>query len=126
MADKTYTITEQTMHAIYNVLQNYANLDTYHGERTGGILQGCPRAPDPTPDELTIAPRQVLAMLEKEIRPCLKPCPTDRYSLLTEAIENIEQVKYRTIKEPQPLIDKGINRGLNIAMVRLAKMRDDN
>lgn len=38
---------------LFSVLDYYSNRFTYEGERTGGVLQGCPRGPAPTPDQLT-------------------------------------------------------------------------
>src|SRR5690242_11470563 len=38
---------------LWRVLDYYANPYSYIGERTGGILQGCPRGPNPTSQEMT-------------------------------------------------------------------------
>ena len=46
--------------AIYQTLQYYGNVCTYQGERTGGVLAGCPRGPAPTPDHLVREAQTVL------------------------------------------------------------------
>lgn len=50
---------------IYDGLENYyGNVCTYRGERTGGVLAGCPRAPDPTPDQLVVEARALAKQLK--------------------------------------------------------------
>jgi hypothetical protein len=50
---KTFNVPADLMRRVWNTLDIYANPTNYRGERTGGILAGCPRAPDPTPDEMS-------------------------------------------------------------------------
>lgn len=49
---------------LWNTLQFFACESSYTvGERTGGVLQGCPRRPPPGPDELAMYGRNGLAAL---------------------------------------------------------------
>jgi hypothetical protein len=59
---------EDLLHVIYNTLMYYANAMNYRGQRTGGVLQGCPRAPDPTPDQMAVHARIVLRMINHELQ----------------------------------------------------------
>lgn len=52
---------------IDRTLAYYGNLTTYQGERTGGVLAGCPRGPDPTPDQLVIAAHEARDRLRTAI-----------------------------------------------------------
>lgn len=47
-------ITDDLADYLWWVLDHYANASTYHGKRIGGVLQGCPRGPEPTADDLTL------------------------------------------------------------------------
>lgn len=60
MAEIPLDILERT----YRVLQYYSNETTYQGQRTGGVLQGCPRGPAPTPTELTFEASIMLKTLK--------------------------------------------------------------
>ena len=64
---KSYTISEETMTIIYNTLRSYGNMHTYQGERTGGVLAGCPRGPKPSAKELIVYANIALRRLEKEL-----------------------------------------------------------
>jgi hypothetical protein len=62
-----YEIDQPLMNRIYNVLSHYANETTYHAPRIGGVAQGCPRGPKPTPDELVWSARWMLRELERDV-----------------------------------------------------------
>ena len=53
-----------TATVIFNTLQDYANVCSYRGERTGGVLKGCPRGPKPTADKLVRPAQFALKRLE--------------------------------------------------------------
>jgi len=61
-----YEIEEALMHRLYNTLVHYANEVTYQAPRIGGVAQGCPRGPVPTPDKLVWAARWMLRELEHQ------------------------------------------------------------
>jgi hypothetical protein len=61
--NKEHIVPDELMRMVWNVIDYYANSHTYRGERTGGVLQGCPRKPNPTPEELTHEARVVLRHL---------------------------------------------------------------
>lgn len=67
------TISFELAQTIYDTLQYYGNVCTYQGERIGGILKGCPRAPTPKPDDLVFEALVVLKKFEAEVRPQTKP-----------------------------------------------------
>jgi hypothetical protein len=67
MADKVYQVPEALMNRIYNTLSNYANRATYEAPRIGGVVQGCPRGPKPTPDELTMGARWMLREIDRDL-----------------------------------------------------------
>ena len=62
-------VSDELLNRIYNVLQDYGNVCTYRGERTGGVLAGCPRGHAPLPEELAQPAISVLRDLEAEVRP---------------------------------------------------------
>ena len=64
---KVYQVPESLMNRIYNTLSDYANLSTYEAPRIGGVLQGCPRGPLPTPQELTMGARWMLQEIDREL-----------------------------------------------------------
>jgi hypothetical protein len=64
---KIYQVPESLMNRIYNTLSNYANLATYEAPRIGGVVQGCPRGPKPTPSELTMGARWMLKEIDREL-----------------------------------------------------------
>jgi hypothetical protein len=64
---EVYTVPKDLMNIIYRTLRYYANEASYRGERTGGILQGCPRAPDPTPRELIQWANYAVKRIDREI-----------------------------------------------------------
>jgi hypothetical protein len=46
---------ERHLHYLWNTLKFFAHEDSYTmGERTGGVLQGCPREPPPTTAQLAL------------------------------------------------------------------------
>lgn len=64
---RAYEIPQGLMDQIYETLKWYANLCSYQGERTGGVLKGCPRGPAPTPDKLVRYAQQALDRINKEV-----------------------------------------------------------
>lgn len=63
MADTEYT-RDLNLQLVWNTLMFFACESSYTtGERTGGVLQGCPRNPPPRPDELAGYGREALAAL---------------------------------------------------------------
>ena len=50
---------------LWNTLRFFASETSYHGERLGGVLQGCPRGNPPMPDELASYGRNGMAALCK-------------------------------------------------------------
>jgi hypothetical protein len=63
MADAEYT-RDQNLQLVWNTLMFFACESSYTmGERTGGVLQGCPRKPPPSPDELAGYAQIALAAL---------------------------------------------------------------
>jgi hypothetical protein len=64
---RIYDIPEPLMRRLYNVLKHYANETSYRGERTGGVVAGCPRGPAPTPDQLVWSARWMLRALEHDV-----------------------------------------------------------
>jgi hypothetical protein len=63
----SYTVPREIMDDIYETLKFYANECSYQGERTGGVLAGCPRAPAPTPEDLTLYARLSLAKIDRHV-----------------------------------------------------------
>lgn len=55
----------ELLRRIYNTLDFYANETSYVGERTGGVLAGCPRKPDPKPHELVEHARRTLEYVKQ-------------------------------------------------------------
>lgn len=64
---ESYTVPAGLMDTIYRTLQWYANRTSYQGERTGGVLQGCPRGPAPTSDKLVRYAEQAIERIDKEV-----------------------------------------------------------
>lgn len=64
---KVYHVPHAIMDSIYETLKFYANLCSYQGERTGGVLAGCPRGPTPTPDDLIVHAQTVLQMIDRNV-----------------------------------------------------------
>jgi hypothetical protein len=62
-----YVIPARILHVVYNTLQFFGNHTSYRGRRTGGVLKGCPREPDPTPEQMSVHARLALRILEREI-----------------------------------------------------------
>lgn len=62
-----YPVTFEVMDEIYETLKFYANLCSYQGERIGGVLAGCPRGPEPTPDQLVIHAQTTLQRIDAEV-----------------------------------------------------------
>lgn len=62
-----FPMSEPLINKIYNVLSFYANERSYEGERTGGVLKGCPRGPAPTPKQLVWSARWTLREIEREV-----------------------------------------------------------
>lgn len=71
---KTYSVSEETMTRIWNVLTYYSYPSTYDPPRTGGILEGCPRGPSHLND-LYLDAEQTLKALTQELHgtPLLTP-----------------------------------------------------
>jgi len=65
--EKSYAVPERLMDLIYETLKWYGNECSYQGERTGGVLKGCPRGSAPTPERLTLYARQALKRIDKEV-----------------------------------------------------------
>ena len=57
--DESLEIVEQ----VYRTLQYYGNLTTSQAPRIGGVVQGCPRGPRPTPKDLALDARVVARRL---------------------------------------------------------------
>jgi hypothetical protein len=64
---ETYTVPADVMNVIYNTLQYFGNETSYRGQRTGGVLQGCPRGPAPTPAEMSVHARLALKMIDLKV-----------------------------------------------------------
>lgn len=64
---KYYRVQAGLMDTIYKTLQWYSNRCSYIGERTGGVVAGCPRGPAPTPDELVRYAQQALDRINVEV-----------------------------------------------------------
>jgi hypothetical protein len=62
-----FFVPRQMLDAIYRTLKQYASEATYLPARTGGVLQGCPRGPAPTPSELAFSARMVLRMIDRDL-----------------------------------------------------------
>lgn len=62
-----YHVPHAVMDEIYETLKFYANLCNYQGERTGGVLAGCPRGPTPTPDDLIAHAQKALKMIDRSV-----------------------------------------------------------
>jgi hypothetical protein len=60
---ETYVVPYELMRRLWATIDHYGNEFTYRGERTGGVLQGCPRGPDPTPEQLTVEAAQMMKQL---------------------------------------------------------------
>lgn len=70
-----YWLPQDAAAIVWNALQDMSNEQTYRGERTGGVLAGCTRAPDPTPRELAGRVGIIFGMFKRAIR---KIAPVDR------------------------------------------------
>jgi hypothetical protein len=62
-----YSVPYTVMDAIYETLKFYANLCSYDGERTGGVLAGCPRGPKPTPEQLIAHAQEALRLIDRDV-----------------------------------------------------------
>jgi hypothetical protein len=62
-----YTVPNVVMDTIYETLKFYANLCSYEPERLGGVLAGCPRGPEPTPDQMVIHAQRALMMIDRDV-----------------------------------------------------------
>jgi hypothetical protein len=66
--DAMVLVPRDVLERAYDTMENYyGNLCTYRGERTGGVLAGCPRAPDPTPEQLVTEARAMAAQLKSAV-----------------------------------------------------------
>jgi hypothetical protein len=64
MAEKT----DMHLNLVWNTLMFFAHPDSYTtGERTGGVLQGCPRKPPPTPEVMAGYARRALAAVREHM-----------------------------------------------------------
>jgi len=61
-------LSAESAELIFNALSFFANVTSYQGDRVGGVLQGCPRGPKPTPIELAGEARRVLNKVQDELR----------------------------------------------------------
>jgi Tfp pilus assembly protein FimV len=64
---EAFTISADALHRIWNTLSYYASTTIYDGERTGGVLAGCPRTAPPTRDEITEPAKWAMHDLQKAI-----------------------------------------------------------
>lgn len=64
---QNYIIPKELMDVIYNTLKFYGNQCSYEGERTGGVVAGCPRAPAPMPHELIRWANYALVRIDREV-----------------------------------------------------------
>ena len=62
-----YWLSENAANIVWNALQDASNEYTYRGDRIGGVLAGCPRAPDPTPQEIAARFGLIFSMFKREI-----------------------------------------------------------
>lgn len=62
-----YVVPHVVMDTVYETLKFYANQCSYEGERTGGVLAGCPRGPTPTPQQLIPWAQRALAMIDSVV-----------------------------------------------------------
>ena len=62
-----YEIEQELMHRLYNVLSAYANEAMYERPRVGGVVEGCPRGPAPTPAKLVWPARWLLRQIEHDV-----------------------------------------------------------
>lgn len=63
----SYTVPHALMDEIYETLKFYANRCSYQGERTGGVLAGCPRGPEPTTEQLIVHAQNTLLKIDREV-----------------------------------------------------------
>ena len=88
---------------VWNTLMFFASESSYTlGERTGGVLQGCPRKPPPTPDELAGYAQNALAALCRYLgrepdewmlaaSPSPQPAQEDRIAELENEVAHVRQ-----------------------------------
>lgn len=77
---------DMNLNVVWNTLMFFAHPDSYVlGERTGGVLQGCPRKPPPSPDEMASFAKFALGALREYVGGSAeqwmldgKPAPTAR------------------------------------------------
>ena len=62
-------VPDDLMERIYATLLYYGSLHTYRGERTGGVLQGCPRGPKPTEEQLVFEAREMVRQIDAALKP---------------------------------------------------------
>ncbi len=65
--DSFYLVPQSMMEQVYRALSDYANPATYRPQRTGGVLQGCPRGPEPTPQQLTLGAELLLRQINRDL-----------------------------------------------------------
>lgn len=58
-----YLVPKDLMRILWNTCDYYANQFNYEPERIGGVLQGCPRGPQPTIEEITAYARMAMNAL---------------------------------------------------------------
>lgn len=68
-SSNTVTISHRLAIRLHRLLERYSLEDTYtHRERTGGVLQGCPRGPRITPAQLACIVRVVRDAWREEVK----------------------------------------------------------
>ncbi len=60
-------MSKRLMEIMWTALEAYSNESYYYAPRTGGVLAGCPRGPEPDPKELTEWATYALREFRKEV-----------------------------------------------------------
>lgn len=58
-------ISEEAWNLAMRTLEALSVPSAYEGERTGGVLRGCPREPAPTPEELAVKVKLVVDRINR-------------------------------------------------------------
>lgn len=103
-AASQYVVPHVVMDTIYETLKFYANLCSYEGERTGGVLAGCPRGPAPTPQQLIPWAQRAMAMIDSIVlgREALtKPATPDLLDI-PDFLRNQENLRAERAEDEKP------------------------
>lgn len=84
-AEAAITVPRELFSRIYDTLAFYANKCSYDPPRIGGVLQGCPRGPAPTPSQLAFWARMMMRTIDVDLlKRDGKSWPTDDVEPPTE------------------------------------------